>query len=967
MLDGLCGSRDLVRDITELFRADRSVGMVGTAFQLRSADALMYGNRNRMERLLESLNIKVVEWPFFTGTMFWIAGYLLRDLAAIAGELILESESEEEYRTGEDGRLAHTLERVFGALCEARCAETYVTEPRDPHSGEFILLPLRRHGPGNSRRLLESESTLLVRRYVEAAGWCKLIRNSGYFDEDFYRTASKNYDVPGMDLLYHFVIYGDLLEVNPGPDFDVTYYQIRRPDVPRRSFCSLAHYLHRGKEEGVIGRPREDDWLSLSSKIGLFDTAWYNSKYPDVAFSGLSSLEHYKVVGKALGRDCGPKFKREQIPIIFSNPDLTIEQFLSQYYLGEQHLYSALRRANYNDDFDFGSRIARRICETYGQSRSLNESIGTYCVSEGRWEDAKRYWGAFWQEIELGEDSNRHGGSGIRFDRPPSLVSDLSTYVDIGRLGGAALYKSKTCIYTTLFGEIDNLAPISNPVPGIEYICFTDRQRDSRGWEQIIVDPGQGTDNLNAKIFKILPHKFLQEYEYSMFVDANTVFLGRTEELVELCMKGGDFVMWQHPVRDDIYTECCAIISHRRHSPDGVIDQLEHYSDLGIPRRSGMFEASFMWRRHMEPKVIEFMEDWWSEILDHTSRDQISLAWLAWKTGFGPSLLPPEIGTSRENIYFFKAPHRTASITPAAKISSVLGMPGLKLKDRDVTFLYSDKYVNTGSTVLRGQQLSTLVQGHYEGKRKVQFRNDTDVRDEIVVLTKGFLKSTSPEELRELKRRNMLVADFVDEPPSRELVSEVDVLMASSQKGYKEYLNIFSNVAAFHVTHHVDTRIPRILESRNDEFRAGYFGELVNTFVDDNIRELVSFNLVDTSRQSTQWIDELAWCNFHYGIRKSRGIDGAKPFLKGFVAAHCGSNIMIQKSAGDASFYLGVDYPYLMKDDPSPEEIIQGLRFALGTIGGPEWRFGLEIMRDVQARSSIEFVLGEFDAMLEEL
>ncbi|MCJ7874828.1 hypothetical protein [Phaeobacter sp. J2-8] len=242
-----------------------------------------------------------------------------------------------------------------------------------------------------------------------------------------------------------------------------------------------------------------------------------------------------------------------------------------------------------------------------------------------------------------------------------------------------------------------------------------------------------------------------------------------------------------------------------------------------------------------------------------------------------------------------------------------------------------------------------------------------EIHNNVVVLAKGFLKMTTPDELRALRRDNILIADFVDEPPRKELIGEIDMLMASSLCGYRDYLSYFPNVPASHVTHHVDTRIARCEEASTEDFRAGYFGELVNTIQHEDIEELVDFNLVDTSKPSNDWINALENYNFHYAFRQSRGIDGAKPFLKGFVAAHRGANMMIQKSAGDASFYLGADYPYLMDNDASPEEIAEALRHARDSMGGPEWHYAREIMREVQARSSLQHVLGEFDDMLKAL
>ncbi len=980
MLDGLCGSTTLVENIVEVFRQDPDAGMVGTAFQLRSANALMYGNRDRMRSLLSSLRIDITDWPFFTGTMFWIAGRMLRDIVEITPQLLDEALGEEASSTGADGALAHTIERAFGALIKSMAANLYVTEKKGADSPDFLVLPLRQHGPANHWRFLELGSTDLAKRHIEAKHWCQLIMKSEYFDKDYYRKEASPYAVPGMDDVYHFVLYGDLFELNPSRTFSTTYYQILRRDVVRESMCSLAHYLQSGRHENSSANPSREEWEELSKRHLLFDAEWYQARYSDVTCSGIEPERHYRLIGQWLGRIPSPKFRLSEIPVIDSEeitPVRAFERFFKKHYLEESLLYGVLKRATHNGDYNIIPSLAKRIVCKFGTSRALNEALATSYTLDGQWNDAEKKWLEFWREATRAEDSSRHGASVLHFDRPSKplpafesieIANIYAQKIDEGNHGNTAP-RARVCIYTSLFGSIDDLIPVIEPAEGVDYICFTDYERNAKGWQQIIVDqPDQPSDNLNAKIFKILPHKFLSNYEYSLFVDANTVFLGRTKQLLDICRYGGDFVMWQHPFRDDVYTEVCAVIAHRRHSPANIIKQLQHYSKSGLPRNTAMFEASFIWRRHNDPCVSTLMEEWWQHICKFSSRDQISLAYLVWKNETRPTLMPRELGTSRDNVFFFKTNHRNGATRKAEESNPLRTASTQHSKARNITFLYHEKYASSGSTVLRGQQLSRLIARHYEGDRAVRYINEPiGIRNEIIILTKGYLKMTTPDQLHALRRHNILIADFVDEPPRQELIGHLDMLMASSLCGYKEYLMSFSDVPSFHVTHHVDTRIPRCEEAATNTFRAGYFGEIVNTIRCEEIDKLVEFNLVDTSKQTSAWIDELVHYNFHYAFRNTRSIDGAKPFLKGFVAAHCGSNMIIQKSAGDASFYLGTDYPYLVENDANHQQIVETLEYARDTIGGREWRYGREIMREVQARSSLEYVTNEFDAMIKVL
>ena len=77
--------------------------------------------------------------------------------------------------------------------------------------------------------------------------------------------------------------------------FDTAWYLSRYPDVARDGIAPIRHYLQSGAREGRWPNP-------------LFDSAWYLQQYPDVARSGTNPLLHYILTGAAQGRDPHPHF-----------------------------------------------------------------------------------------------------------------------------------------------------------------------------------------------------------------------------------------------------------------------------------------------------------------------------------------------------------------------------------------------------------------------------------------------------------------------------------------------------------------------------------------------------------------------------------------------------------------------------------------------------------------------------------
>jgi len=77
-------------------------------------------------------------------------------------------------------------------------------------------------------------------------------------------------------------------------------------------------------------------------------------------------------------------------------------------------------------------------------------------------------------------------------------------------------------VYTTIFGGYDDVTK-PNLSRGWDWKCFSE--------ENSI--PLYADNTRNAKKFKVLPHRYLQDYEYSIFIDGNMYVVGNVDELIE--------------------------------------------------------------------------------------------------------------------------------------------------------------------------------------------------------------------------------------------------------------------------------------------------------------------------------------------------------------------------------------------------------------------------------------------------
>lgn len=217
----------------------------------------------------------------------------------------------------------------------------------------------------------------------------------------------------------------------------------------------------------------------------------------------------------------------------------------------------------------------------------------------------------------------------------------------------------KIAVYTSIFGGYDELHENQLQMDGVDYICFTDSDIKSKTWNIIKSTPIYKDPNRNAKKYKILPHRYLSEYDYSIWIDGNILIVNDIRELVTK----NNYQVFDHnqtilDPRDCIYDEYDAIIQlgnnnggNYKDNPQLMYNQVKRYLDNGYPKHNGLATNPIILRNHNDSDVIKTMEDWWLEIKHNSRRDQLSFNYIAWKNKFNFVYLE---GDSRKNHYFIQ-------------------------------------------------------------------------------------------------------------------------------------------------------------------------------------------------------------------------------------------------------------------------------------------------------------------------
>lgn len=237
--------------------------------------------------------------------------------------------------------------------------------------------------------------------------------------------------------------------------------------------------------------------------------------------------------------------------------------------------------------------------------------------------------------------------------------------------------KNKTVIYTAIFGGKDNLTEPKFIPNGCDFVCFTDQDFKSNIWEVRKVKPEFTDPVRNARMYKVLPHKYLSEYDVSLWIDGNLLLRGDINKLIEKYLGKFNLVVFSHnqhtkrwkklfwiknteDCRDCLYEELEYLLrigkdGKYKDDPELMKKQVERYRNESYPEHNGLAVTMVIVRRHNEKDVIQTMEDWWEEIKNGSRRDQLSFNYVAWKNNLNFTYIK---GDSRKNKWFLHQQHK---------------------------------------------------------------------------------------------------------------------------------------------------------------------------------------------------------------------------------------------------------------------------------------------------------------------
>jgi hypothetical protein len=261
--------------------------------------------------------------------------------------------------------------------------------------------------------------------------------------------------------------------------------------------------------------------------------------------------------------------------------------------------------------------------------------------------------------------------------------------------------------------------------------------------------------------------------------------------------------------------------------------------------------------------------------------------------------------------------------------------------------IYFVKYYDKGSTIMGADQIAEALRERGVEAWSVYPRDVKEVRDSILVFIKT---SKLPDLLRARRNRNRAVLDIQDTVVFKRWIKNAWLFDGAIFKNEPQLRDFSRRGWTSRVIYHQWD--PRYLPNQvgDRELRVAYLGTERSIPESWNGMGGVPCHDHDYFRAGLEY-------NCHVSVREPGRDFLYKPNCKVSTAAACAANLVTTRDAS-ALEMLGPDYPFYI--EPTLAGLREGIDKARAAFGGPDWRRGLDRMREIRERTSIERILDDY-------
>ena len=218
------------------------------------------------------------------------------------------------------------------------------------------------------------------------------------------------------------------------------------------------------------------------------------------------------------------------------------------------------------------------------------------------------------------------------------------------------------------YSDVRKLLRSVEILPDTALLLFTDnpalanRLNTSKRILPLMILPNENVDpRLAAKFFKVMPHKVLTSNVSHIWVDANLTLPQRSFSIEEL-LQTSSIAFFDHDKRVSVYEEYLECLKQNKDSVTNLKNAISLYENH-FPNY--LLQGRVIIRKSIE-KTMTFNEIWWSQILNTSIRDQLTLPYALEKSGITLRRLPAE---SRSK-YVVVNLHKKVAFSHRSKLSN---------------------------------------------------------------------------------------------------------------------------------------------------------------------------------------------------------------------------------------------------------------------------------------------------------
>lgn len=238
---------------------------------------------------------------------------------------------------------------------------------------------------------------------------------------------------------------------------------------------------------------------------------------------------------------------------------------------------------------------------------------------------------------------------------PTDISSQITAYGKFPKHG-----TRKIVYYTAIFSDHDTLMLPDRINEDVDYVCFTDRSRNTYGIWQLRISPYHHPDPTRvARYIKTHPHELFPNYDFAIWVDGNVNLRSNIKDFINILqVEETSIGLIPHPIRDCVYQEFDACRQHRKDKREVIDTQEKHYRDNGIKEHSDLYETNFMVIDLADEKLSSIFRIWWQQIEKFSRRDQLGLVWAMNQVDITVSHMLPKGVSVREDEEFTYFTHQ---------------------------------------------------------------------------------------------------------------------------------------------------------------------------------------------------------------------------------------------------------------------------------------------------------------------